>query len=299
MTVGDIRSKVASWLEYAALRLVVLLLGSLGVDRASALMGWLWQRFAPLNPRHRRSDRHMAYAMPELTAAERASILSAMWNNLGRTFAEGLLLPKIVAEPGRIDIDPSLAQAIKDCGNKGIVFCSLHQGNWELLAVASEKVGQPVAGIYRPLRNPYSEAYIRSLREAVYSAGLMTAGGASALKLRSIARHGAAIAMMTDLPDGTGINGPFFDQVSPLSKLPVTFARHLGLPLLVARCRRTEGAHFVAEGMRIDIARTDDADADIAEATFALHAVFESWIRSDPGQWMWAIRKWGGEVGGR
>lgn len=299
MTVGDIRSKVACSVEYAALRFVAFLLGSLGVDRASALMGWLWQRFAPLNPRHRRSDRHMAYAMPDLTAAERGKVLSAMWNNLGRTFAEGLLLPQIVAEPGRIEINPNLAAAIKDCGNKGIVFCSLHQGNWELLAVASEKIGQPVAGIYRPLRNPQSEAYIRSLREGVYTAGLVTAGGASALKLRSIARSGAAIAMMTDLPDGTGIDAPFFNQVSPLSKLPVTFARHLGLPLVVARCKRTDGAHFVAEGMRIDIAKTDDADADIVAATLALHAVFEDWIRHEPGQWMWAIRKWGGEVGGR
>lgn len=279
-------------LEYGLLRFVVGLLRCLGVDRASGLMGRLWQRFAPLNPRHRRAGRHLTLAMPELSARERSRILAGMWNNLGRTFAEGLLLPDMSAMSDRIGITEDLAADVAACGPSGMVFCSLHQGNWELLALASAKLGRPMAGIYRPLRNPYSEAYFRSLREGAYGAGLVSAGAASALKLRSMARGGAAIAMMADLPDETGIVAPFFGCPSPLSKLPVTLARHLGLPLVVARCRRVHGVHFITEGRRLEIARTDDADADIADATRVLHAIFEGWIRDEPGQWMWATRKW-------
>ncbi len=286
------RVQAGFWLEYAGLRAIVVLLRLLGVDMASALMGRLWRWFARFNPRHLRADRHLAFALPELAATDRKAILLDMWENLGRTLAEGLLLPEIVGQPERIVVSETLTADMGDFGSKGAVFCSLHQGNWELLAVGCAVVGKPVAGVYRPLKNPLSEAFFRSRRGTAYPAGLVVAGAASVLRLRSLARGGAAIAMMADLPDSTGIRAPFFGHPSYLSKLPVTLARHLGLPLVVARCRRAGGAHFVVEGRRIDLARSDDADADVEAGTRTLHATFEDWIRAEPGQWMWATRKW-------
>ena len=286
------RTQAVFWLEYAGLRAVVGLLGLLGVDRASSFMGFLWRRFARFNPRHARANQHLALAMPELTPDERTAILLDVWENLGRTFAEGLLLPDIVDSPGRIAMGERLAADIKTIGAGGAVFCSLHQGNWELLAVGSAGLGKPVAGVYRPLKNPLSEAYFRSRREKAYPGGLVAAGTSSVLHLRSIARGGVAIAMMADLPDGTGIVAPFFGHPALLSKLPVTLARRLGLPLVVAHCRRIDGAHFRIDGELLELPHTDDADADVERATLALHAVFETWIRNEPGQWMWATRKW-------
>lgn len=286
------RTQAGFWLEYAGLRAVVGLLGLLGVDRASSFMGFLWRRFARFNPRHARAEQHLALAMPELTPHERTAILLDMWENLGRTFAEGLLLPEIVDSPGRIVMGESLAEEIRTIGAGGAVLCSLHQGNWELLAVGSIGLGKPVAGVYRPLKNPLSEAYFRSRREKAYPGGLVAAGTSSVLHLRSLARGGVAIAMMADLPDGTGIVAPFFGHSALLSKLPVTLARRLGLPLVVAHCQRTDGAHFRIDGERIELPHTEDADADVEQATLALHAVFETWIRNAPGQWMWATRKW-------
>lgn len=285
-------TQAAFWLEYVGLRVVVALLGLLGVDRASALMGRLWRWFARFNPRHARADRHLALAMPELGPVQRTGILLDMWENLGRTFAEGLLLPEIVSHPERIAISERLAADIRAIGAGGAIFCSLHQGNWELLAVGSTGLGKPVAGVYRPLKNPLAEAYFRSRRETAYPGGLVAAGTTSVLRLRSLARSGVAVAMMADLPDGTGIVAPFFGHPALLSTLPVTLARRLGLPLVVAHCQRTDGAHFRIDGERLDLPHTDDADADVDKATLALHSVFETWIRRAPGQWMWATRKW-------
>ncbi|PKR90982.1 lauroyl acyltransferase [Pleomorphomonas diazotrophica] len=286
------RTQAGFWLEYVALRAVVALLSFLGVDRGSAFMGRLWRWFAPFNPRHSRADQHLANAMPDLTSGERKRILSDMWENLGRTFAEGLLLPEIVRRPERIVLSDGLAADIRAIGAGGAVFCSLHQGNWELLAVGGASLGKPFAGIYRELKNPLAEAYFRSRRETAYPGGLVAAGTTSILRLRSLARSGVAIAMMADLPDGTGIVAPFFGHPALLSKLPVTLARHLGLPLVVAHCRRVDGAHFCIEGERLDLPHTDNAEADVDQATRVLHATFETWIRSEPGQWMWATRKW-------
>ncbi|WP_256469653.1 lysophospholipid acyltransferase family protein [Pleomorphomonas sp. NRK KF1] len=286
------RTQAGFWLEYAALRVVVALLSLLGVDRASAFMGRIWRWVARFNPRHARADQHLALAMPELTSAQRNGILLDMWENLGRTFAEGLLLPDIVGHPERIAMSEQLAEDIKAIGVGGAVFCSLHQGNWELLAVGSAHVGKSLVGVYRPLKNPLSEAYFRSRRETAYPAGLVAAGTSSVLRMRSLARGGAAIAMMADLPDGNGIVSPFFGHPALLSKLPVTLARRLGLPLVVAHCLRVDGARFRIDGKRLELPNTDDPEADVEQATLALHATFETWIRDEPGQWMWATRKW-------
>lgn len=286
------REQASFWLEYAGLRAVVALLRLIGIDLASALMGKLWRWFAPFNPRHRRAQLNISFALPELSPAQRAACLSDMWENLGRTFAEGLLLPEIMRGPARVTMESQFREDLRRMENKGVVFCSLHQGNWELLAVGCTQIGKPVAGAYRPLKNPLAEAYFLSRREAAYPAGLVAAGTSSILRLRSIARGGAAVAMMADLPDRTGILAPFFGSPSFLSKLPVTLARHLDLPLVVARCRRTDGAHFLIEGNQLSLPHSDDPDADVADGTRALHAVFEGWIRDEPGQWMWATRKW-------
>ncbi|WP_425349125.1 hypothetical protein [Methylobrevis pamukkalensis] len=69
-------------------------------------------------------------------------------------------------------------------------------------------------------------------------------------------------------------------------------ARRLGLPLVAGRVVRTQGARFRIEATPVEVPRSTDAEADIAETTRRVNAVFERWIREYPGQWMWGHRKW-------
>lgn len=287
------RVKFTYYFEIAALRSACALFRLLGVDRASALSGFLWRHLAPFNARHRRADRHLRYAMPALSADERAAILGDMWENLGRTTAEALLIPMIVAQPWRFTLSERLVKAVEGCRGRGVLFCSLHQGNWELVAYGARLVGFPIAAVYKRLHNPLSEAYLRTLRAPLYDVGLMEAGGTSALRLRSLLRAGRAIAMLSDLPDRTGLRAPFFGHPANLSTFPVAMARRLALPLIAGRCLRVDGATFLIDGVRLDPPETDDVDADIAAGARRLHAEFEDWIRERPSQWMWATRKWG------
>lgn len=288
-----LRPKLKHALEFALLRLVVALARALGVDRASALFGRLWRWLAPFNARHDRVRRHLALAMPDLGDAERDRLIGNMWENLGRTSAEMLLLPELIAERGRFTYSDEAAAIIEACRGKGIIMCSLHQGNWELVGWWPRLLGLSLAAVYKRLHNPYSETFLRSLRLPIYDAGLLEAGNVSALRLRSLARRGTAISLLADLPDDTGIEAPFFGHPAKLASFPIVLARHLDLPVLVGRCLRTEGAHFVFEAVRLDPPRTEDVAADIVEGTRRLHAQLEAWIADHPEQWMWGIRKWG------
>ncbi len=284
-------SRRLSWrLEYVALRLVAALLRALGLDRASAFMGWCWRRLAPFNARHARADRHMALALPELTAAERAVILAGMWENLGRTAAETILLPDLLAEPERVAC--AVAPEELDKARGGAVFVSLHTGNWEVVSLPLLQAGIETKALYKPLSNPLVEDWLKERRAPLYPGGLIGRQQGIAVKLRSIARSGSVLAIIADQTDRTAITVDFFGRPARAMPFPAILARRLGLPLFVGRTVRTEGARFRIEGRWLEVPRGDDAEADIAALTRSVHEVWEGWIRQNPDQWMWAHRKW-------
>ncbi len=287
----DLRAgSFAHWLQFRLLRAVAALLEALGIDRASALMGFCWRVFAPFNPRHARADRHIAAALPDLDARARRRLLGDMWENLGRTAAETLLLPRLIAEPDRfdVDVDPDVFARAR----KGAIFVSLHTGNWEIVSWPLVAEGIDVYAVYKPLSNPWVETYLSARRRTLYADGLFARDRGLAIRLRSLARGGATIAMMADLRDASSIDIEFFGLPARATPFPALLARRLGLPLYAGRTIRTKGAHFRIEGRWVDVPHGPDPEADAAALTRTVHAVFEEWIRAHPEQWMWAHRKW-------
>jgi Kdo2-lipid IVA lauroyltransferase/acyltransferase len=284
------RKRLSHRVEYAALRTIAAGLNLLGIDRASALMGRLWRLFAPLNARHARADRHLALSFPEMSAEERARILDRMWDNLGRTAAETILLPRLIAEPERIVCDVPAAELEK--ARTGAIFVSLHTGNWEIVSIPLRDAGLDLKAVYKPLTNPYVEEWLARLRRSLYAAGLTRLDRGIALKLRSFARSGATLAIIADHRDDTHIEIDFFGRPSGAMPFPAMLARRLGLPIFVGRSIRTEGAHFRVDGHWLEVPVTADPEADTRALTITIHAVFEGWIREHPEQWMWAHRKW-------
>lgn len=280
-----------SWrLQYVLLLAVVGLLRLLGVDRASAMMGWFWRHLAPFNRRHARARAHLAAAMPELSAEARERILADMWENLGRTAAETVLLPDLLREPERITCVVPAEELAK--ARDGAVFVSLHTGNWEVVSLPLRDAGFAVKALYKPLSNPLVEDWLRARREPIYPGGLIGRQHGIAVKLRSIVRAGSILAIIADQTDRTAITVDFFGRPARAMPFPALLARRLGMPLFVGRTIRTRGAHFRIEGRWLEVPRTDDAEADVATLTRSIHALWEDWIRQYPAQWMWAHRKW-------
>src|SRR5262249_49319686 len=81
-------------IEYALFRSVMGLFRVLGLKRGSDLGGWLARTIGPKIPVTRRAQRNMAHAFPDMSADERDRHIKAMWDNLGRYFAEYAHLDK-------------------------------------------------------------------------------------------------------------------------------------------------------------------------------------------------------------
>ena len=278
-------------LELAALRLAIVIARAMPVQLASWLSGNLWRLIAPRLGRQKRALANLALAFPEKSLGERKAIAAAMWENLGRTFAESFRI-KTLTQSDRIVFEPAEGFDEAARGDKPFIVCGLHLGNWEILAHGGQRLGVSLLGVYQRLSNPHVEALLHSMREPLYKAGLMPKTPMTARALLRAIKDGACPCFLADLRDDRGELVPFFGRPARSNVFPALLARKTGVPLYAGAAFRRPGARFSIRIAPIFMPRTDNSAADALVATQTLQRQYEAFIREAPEQWMWAHRKW-------
>ena len=285
-------------LEYWGLRAIIAGVRALSIDRAADISAFLWRHIAPLQRRHTRALENLAIAFPEKAPQEREAIARAMWGNLGRVMAETMLVDRLIKEPERIEIvSDKVFSRYKDKLGPA-VGVSLHMGNWELAIWPLTVAGAEPAAIFRTVKNPYVDAYLRAQRRELYPGGLFGKGALeesqrTARIMTDYVRQGGRLGLVADLHDGKGLPVPFFGRLAPSAMGPALIARRVGARIWLARCLRVgDQSRFQIELKELRVPRTANMSADVREATAAMQAQFEVWIREAPEQWMWSNRRW-------
>jgi KDO2-lipid IV(A) lauroyltransferase len=277
-------------LEYFGFRLLEAAASALPLETASRSSGLAWRLIAPHLYRQERALRNLALAYPEMPLEERKRLAAAMWENLGRTFAESFHLRKIVAD-GRIRFEPD--ERFDEIARGGpFVVCGLHLGNWEIVAYAGKRMGAPLTGVYQRLSNPFVDAETHKARAFLYEGGLLPKHPVMARTLLRKAQEGGYPAFLADLRDDRGAKVPFFKHLARSNTFPALLARTTGLPLYAGAAFREPNVRFTIRIEPVPIPHTNDRAADAIAATAALQAQFEAFIREAPEQWMWAHRRW-------
>lgn len=289
-------------LEYAALRLLVAIVRAFPLDTAVAISARIWRWVARLDKRrHARALANLAIAFPEKSARERERIALRMWENLGRVMAETMQLDRILADPARIEIiDPHVFNRYRD-KDGGIIGVTLHTGNWELAVYPLSAGGKTPAAVYRLVKNPYVDRYLRAQRRHLYPGGLFGKGKAfgneearkTARLIMDYVRQGGQLGLVCDLFDKKGLAVPFFGQPARSTPAAAMIARRTGARIWIGRTiRQGKGSNFKIEFKELKVPRTANQGDDIKAATAAMQAQFEAWVREYPEQWMWSNRRW-------
>jgi KDO2-lipid IV(A) lauroyltransferase len=278
-------------IEYIAFLAIAVAARALPVETASRWSGAGWRLVAPRLRRHKRALNNLALAFPEKTPAEIEQIALGMWDNLGRTFAEFFHIDQIV-KGDRIQLEtPEIFEALRERVG-GVVVCSPHMGNWEIVAEGGARIGLRPAGVYQKITNPLVDRYVNAIRAPLYPGGLMEKSPRAARALLRHAREGGCVALMADQRERRGIAATFFGRLAPSTPFPAFVARSVNAPLYVVCASRLGGARFSVRLAEVAVPRTADREADIAAATRNLQSTFERMIRQAPDQWMWAHRRW-------
>ena len=278
-------------LELAALQLAIVVARAMPVQLASWLSGNLWRLIAPRLGRQKRALANLALAFPEKSSGERKAIAAAMWENLGRTFAESFRI-KTLTQSDRIVFEPAEGFDEAARGDKPFIVCGLHLGNWEILAHGGQRLGVSLLGVYQRLSNPHVEALLHSMREPLYKAGLMPKTPMTARALLRAIKDGACPCFLADLRDDRGELVPFFGRPARSNVFPALLARKTGVPLYAGAAFRRPGGRFSIRIARILMPHSDNSAADALVATQTLQRQYEAFIREAPEQWMWAHGKW-------
>lgn len=276
------------------------LLRALGPARAAAMGGAVARTLGPLFPAHRIARENIARAFPGKSEAERAAILRAAWDNLGRTACEYPHLDAIWdyghAAPGeaRVSFSPGTAAVfdrLRDDGKPALIFAA-HLGNWELPALAAKAHGLEAAVLYRTPNNRRIAKDIVALRRDAMGE-MIPAGMTAPLRLIRALERGAHVGMLVDQRFGRGPKVPFFGTEVSANPLLAELAARFDCPVHGTRCIRLPDGRFELElTEEIPLPRDALGRVDIPAATAAINAVVEGWIREHPGQWLWMHRRW-------
>ena len=288
-------------LEYLGLRFLIGMVRLLPLDVAATISGKAWRVIAPFNRRHKRALSNLAIAFPEKSLEERERIARAAWENLGRVMVETMNIDRILKEPARLHVtNGHWIGRYKDKMGPALIV-TMHMGNWEIGMWPVMLAGVRPAGVYRQVKNPYVDRYLRRQRQALYPGGLFGRGRAptndethkTARLIMDYVRQGGRLGFISDLYDAQGIAVPFFGYPAKSMPIAAMIARRVGARIWIGRCIRIGNrACFDVNVNELRIPRTANQAEDIRSITAAIQRHFETWIRETPEQFMWSNWRW-------
>jgi Kdo2-lipid IVA lauroyltransferase/acyltransferase len=264
----------------------------LGVERASALGGWLLRTLGPRTGTQRTVMRNLRIAFPDMPQAEREALALAQWEQTGRAFAETALMDILVKE-NRIEVvGLERLHAIRDSG-RPVVFVGGHFANVETLAATITGSGVPCQITYRAANNPYVDAQIIAAR-ARYGVRLFAPkGGDGARELLAGMARGESVALMNDQKFSEGPEVMFFGQPVNAAPGPSRLALRFGTVLQPMSVVRLTGARFrLTVYEPIELEQTGDRQGDIARGVQAITRFIEDRVRESPVDWFWVHKRW-------
>jgi KDO2-lipid IV(A) lauroyltransferase len=291
------RGKAQTALEYATARTVLTGLGLMPRTMAVATANGLARAAYLLGGRLRRTgERNLALAFPEMSARERARVLRASFQSLGRLLGEFSHLPRIAPEALRRIVTCEGLEHLEAAQQRGrgVILFTGHLGAWELSSFALSAFGYPMSFLVRRIDNPKIEPLVESTRTRFGNRSIDKR--AAARPMLRILREGGTLGLLVDLNTlpHEGVFVDFFGIPASTTASLATLAlrtKAAVLPVFVPWDK--EKRRFV---LRIDppleIKCTGDQERDVRQLTAQFTSVIEDYVRLFPEQWLWIHKRW-------
>ena len=268
----------------------------IGLKNASTLGGVLGRLIGPFFRSKNITKQNIKIGLGNLDEKSEAEIISDMWSNIGRTFAEYIFLKDFKFNKtnfNHIVINGTnyLEQIKKN--NEPVIFYSAHLANFELMTMELDKFGVKCAAIYRPLNNFLLNPLMEYLRMKYICPTQIPKGRMGMRKIISRLQDGYSIALMVDQRVSEGPRVPFFNKPAHTTTIPAQLALKFNCKLVPIFLERKEGINFE---MTIHepyvVQKTGNNDEDTKNITLKINQIIEKMIIKNPTQWIWSHNRW-------
>ncbi len=231
----------------------------------------------------------------ETTAQERVRMARGVRRHSARLFREWMRLARGGTEwvDEIVELDASVARLDELAREgRGLLICTGHLGNWELLAASLRRRGLNGAVVGRHRRDDPSSDWLIEMRRRY---GVETlAQDDPPRRLLEVLRGGGTLGVLTDLAvkhlDGHML--PFFGVPALTMTAPAALARAARLPLVPVRCVAHGERYRMSVEEPLELSREGDRRAAARDLLTRMNRVFERWIRETPEQWAWHQPRW-------
>ena len=251
----------------------------------------------PIAKKHRKiAYENISYAFPELSEEDKLILLKKSFLHLGTLLAGSLWAPRLTRkwmDEHFVYDDNSLKiekQTIEE--GIGVVLISGHLGTWEIL-VQSMGARMKGAGIYKKIRNPYIDKWLRNLRE---NNGIKLVPMEDSVQVVKMLKNGYWVGFGSDQNAGkAGIFVDFLNRKASTFQGPALMAYLTGSKMLVYSALSGENGKVLIRVNDLGIINKKE----FPDRDYAIRAYTEKWtnaleneVRQFPEQYFCVHRRW-------
>lgn len=175
---------------------------------------------------------------------------------------------------------------------KGVIICTAHFGNWELLGATFGLIGYPLEVVVRNPDHPTFDNFVAWVRT---SSGNRSIHKSNAMRrlLRALKNNGtAAILIDQNVTRSEGVFVDFFGRTACTNKGPARLAVASGTVVLPTFIIRDGLRHRLVISEPLELVKTGNRESDTLENTALMTQSVEEIITEYPEQWFWVHRRW-------
>jgi KDO2-lipid IV(A) lauroyltransferase len=276
--------------------LVLDLLGGIPRPILAALGGFLGWLVWILRIRRRVALENLRLAFPGKTEAERRAILRAHCAHLGQMIPDFLRVPTLPPEElDRIFVYEGWENYERAAAaGKGVVACTAHFGNFDLLASAHNRRGVPITQLSREMGdNVFNRLLLLARQRSGVQDLVISKGNTMRVLLRALKENRVLGYVYDQNEVGRPIFPTFFGVPAATTATPAFLARRAGAAVIfIISVPIGDGRHRVVIEGPLPVRDTGDTDADDLEFMQRLNDLLEAWVRRHPERWYWLHRRW-------
>lgn len=277
-------------LLYWSWRLAVLLRRLFPVEvcyAVSAVAGEVIWRFFMPTAQKVATRRNLARATGLPAGAKLERLARRNYRNYGRLWADFVRFPTLSPEQIRDKVVSDKWGHVEEIlgRGKGLIFVTLHMGNWDLAGGGCARRGYPFYVIAERFSNRWIDRLVVETRDAL---GVEVVFEDRPLEAFRVLKRNQVLALLLDVPDPDGVEVEFFGEPARLPAGPARLALRSGAGIITIGFYKRPG-HGDTIFCHVPPIVWPSAEGDSREAARALTQRmvdnFEPMIRANPDQW--------------
>jgi KDO2-lipid IV(A) lauroyltransferase len=192
-----------------------------------------------------------------------------------------------------VKFEPAEIVEIAKVQGRPIVFATGHFGRWELGGIAVSELIKPSMIVYKQMNNHYFQDYLNESRERFRIRSVEKNGAVKHLMKQLRRKDAIALLVDTNLSQKDGVIVDFFGRPTRTTATTAYLARKTNALIIPISIVTDDEENFIVKFAEpIEVAQSDNEEADILEATQKQAKALEVVVREYPHLWFWCHKRW-------